>query len=202
MQNLASQAHALLLLQPVTHLEADQLDHQITAKVHDLLGFPFRPLSDILSLPVASMGFEFPSIARINAGIAIDGLAQDLNHHVPAYRLMAHITMADWTCTINGCTYPLDSEGLKRDFTHYYGCILTAWIVAQKEMGKMPSLLSLWRTDLSFISRGEMSLIHTAKICAKYGKKLLHGHTWISLWVCGIQWLHQVGEWCGSFFEI
>jgi hypothetical protein len=41
MQNLASRARALLSLQPITHLEAEQLDHQIAAKVHELLGFPF-----------------------------------------------------------------------------------------------------------------------------------------------------------------
>ncbi len=41
MQNLASQAQALLSLQPITQMEAEQLDHQIAAKVHDLLGFPF-----------------------------------------------------------------------------------------------------------------------------------------------------------------
>lgn len=41
MQNLASRARALLSLQPITHLEAEHLDHQIAAKVHDLLGFPF-----------------------------------------------------------------------------------------------------------------------------------------------------------------
>ncbi|PBK92014.1 hypothetical protein ARMGADRAFT_931556, partial [Armillaria gallica] len=71
------------------------------------------PLSDILSLPVASMGFELPAIASINLEIAIDGLAHDLNHHVPTYRLMVHITLADWTCSINGCVNPVDSAGLE-----------------------------------------------------------------------------------------
>ncbi|KAK0504528.1 hypothetical protein EDD18DRAFT_1343302 [Armillaria luteobubalina] len=99
MQNLASRARALLSLQPVTTCEAEQLDHMITAKVHNLLGFPFWPLTDILTLPIAAMGFEFPSITRINLGIAINSVARDLNHHVPAYKAMAHITLADWTST-------------------------------------------------------------------------------------------------------
>lgn len=148
------------------------------------------------------MGFEFPSIARINLGIAIDGLACDLNHHIPAYKLMAHIMLADWTCTINGCMNPLDSAGLQQNFVHYYGQIPTAWIVAQKGMGKMPSPLSLHLTDQSFISRCEMSLTHAAKICARNSRNLPHGHVWISLWVRGIQWLHQVGKWCGPDFKV
>ncbi|KAK0219084.1 hypothetical protein IW262DRAFT_1462703 [Armillaria fumosa] len=146
--------------------EAEQLDHMIAAKVHDLLGFPFRPITDVLTLPIASMGFEFPSITHINLGIAIDGVARDLNHHVPAYRTMAHITLADWTCAINGCVNPFDSQDSQREFSHYYGRIPTAWIVTQKAMTKMPSPLYLRHTDQSHVSRCEMSLTHAARICA------------------------------------
>jgi hypothetical protein len=148
------------------------------------------------------MGFEFPSIEWINLGIAIDGLSRDLNHHVPAYRLMARITLVDWTCSINGCVNPLDSMGLKRNFTHYYGRIPTAWIVAQKGMGRMPSHLSLHQTDQSFVPRCEMSITHASKICARNGRVLPHGRTWISLHVRGIQWLHQISKWCGPVFKV
>ncbi|KAK0493401.1 hypothetical protein EDD18DRAFT_1356841 [Armillaria luteobubalina] len=166
MQNLASWARALLSLQPVTMCRAEQLDHMIAAKVHDLLGFPFQPLTDILMLPIAAMGFKFPSITRINLGIAIDGVARDLNHHIPAYKAMAHITLADWTCMINGCINPFDSPGSQHEFSHYYRCLPTAWIIAQKAMMKMLSPLFLHHMDQSHVSRCQMSLTHAAKICA------------------------------------
>jgi hypothetical protein len=43
----------------------------------------------VSTLPLAFGGFDFPSLARINAGITIDGLTRDLNHHILAYRMMA-----------------------------------------------------------------------------------------------------------------
>ncbi|KAK0484562.1 hypothetical protein IW261DRAFT_1330511 [Armillaria novae-zelandiae] len=202
MQNLASWAQALLSLQPVTMREAEQLDHMITAKAHDLLGFPFRPLTDVLTLPIAAMGFKFPSITRINLGIAIDGVACDLNHHAPAYKAMAHITLADWTCAINGCINPFDSPGLQHEFSHYYGHIPTTWIVAQKAMMKMPSPLFLHHTDQSHISRCKMSLTHATKICASKGKDSPHGRVWYSLQTHGLSWLHQIGEWDGPLFKV
>ncbi|KAK0461551.1 hypothetical protein IW261DRAFT_1348618 [Armillaria novae-zelandiae] len=202
MQNLASRAQALLSLQPITMCEAEQLDHMIAAKAHDLLGFPFRPLMDVLTLPIAAMGFEFPSIMRINLGITIDGVARDLNHHVPAYKAMAHITLADWTCAINGCINPFDSPGSQHEFSHYYRHIPTAWIVAQRAMMKMLSPLFLHHTDQSHISRCEMSLTHAAKICASKGKDSPHGHVWNSLRARGFRWLYQIGEWDSSLFKI
>ncbi|KAJ7138984.1 hypothetical protein C8R44DRAFT_867156 [Mycena epipterygia] len=53
------------------------------------------PSTDILTLPVDLHGLDFPSIARINDGIAVDGLHCDLNHLIPSYRTMARITLAD-----------------------------------------------------------------------------------------------------------
>ena len=49
------------------------------------LGFPYRGNTDILTLPVEHHGLDFPSIARINMGLVAEGLARDLNHHIPAY---------------------------------------------------------------------------------------------------------------------
>lgn len=58
-------------------------------RVHEILGFPFCPSSVVVTLPLNLGGFDFPSLARINAGIAVEGLAKDLNHHIMAYRVMA-----------------------------------------------------------------------------------------------------------------
>ena len=97
-QNLISRIRALLTLQPVRQSDTEKLDHRVLERVHNLLGFPFRPNTSIATLPVSLHGFDFPSISRINQAIAISGLSRDLNHHIPAYRSMARITMADWTC--------------------------------------------------------------------------------------------------------
>ena len=65
-------------------------------------------------LSVERHGMGFPSIARINAGLAVEGLQRDLNHHIPAYRNMARLTLADWTCSLNGCIDPFSQTGIAR----------------------------------------------------------------------------------------
>jgi hypothetical protein len=142
MQNIASKCRALLSLQPIKQADAELLDSKIITKVHELCGFPFHPSTQIATLPISLHGFNFPSIARINAGIAVEGLGRDLNHHVPAYRTMARIALADWMCEKSDCIYPLDGAGLDKDFTHYAHSIPMAWIVAQKTIVNMsPRLL-------------------------------------------------------------
>ena len=117
MQSVASRAHALLTFQPITDSDTLKLDRCVAAKVHATSGFPWHFNMDIATLPVSLHGFNFPSIRRINASIAIDGLARDLNHHIPAYRNMALITLADWTCHINNCSNPLVRPGILKDFS-------------------------------------------------------------------------------------
>ncbi|KAJ7827315.1 hypothetical protein B0H13DRAFT_2241019 [Mycena leptocephala] len=80
---------------PIKQSDAEALDVRISSKIHAILGMPFSPNSKILTLPVSHHGLGFPSIARINAGIAVDGLAHDLNHHITAYRSLARITLAE-----------------------------------------------------------------------------------------------------------
>ncbi|KAJ7243120.1 hypothetical protein B0H12DRAFT_1131436, partial [Mycena haematopus] len=101
-QNIVSRCRALLSLQPIKQADAEALGIQISSKIHRILGMPFSPNSKILTLPVSHHGLGFPSIARINAGISVDGLMRDLNHHITAYRHMARITLAEWTCNISG----------------------------------------------------------------------------------------------------
>ncbi|EDR05378.1 uncharacterized protein LACBIDRAFT_329822 [Laccaria bicolor S238N-H82] len=69
-QNVVSRCRALLSLQSLKQPDAEALDRLIIQKVHDALGFPFQPSTSIATLPVLYHGFDFPSIARINAGIS------------------------------------------------------------------------------------------------------------------------------------
>jgi len=107
-QNVVSRCHALLSLQPVKQSDAEALDRLIIRKVHDVLGFPFQLSTSIATLPVSYHGFDFLSIARINAAISVNGIVRDLNHHIPSYQTMVRITLMDWMCEKNGCMYPLD----------------------------------------------------------------------------------------------
>jgi hypothetical protein len=135
-QCIVSRCRALISIQPIKDSDTTLLDQQIAGKIHNCFGFPYRPNTDILTLLVLHLGMEFPSITRINAGIAIEGLSRDLNHHIPVYRHVAWITLADWTCDINNCVYPLDGNSLNKNFMHHYQKMPTSWIIAQKIMSK------------------------------------------------------------------
>ncbi|KAJ7916424.1 hypothetical protein B0H13DRAFT_2658307 [Mycena leptocephala] len=82
-QNVISKARALLSLQPIKRIDAEDLDTKIKMKIHIDSGLPFAPSSDILTLPIEYRGLDFPSVARINDAITIDGLHRDLNHPIP-----------------------------------------------------------------------------------------------------------------------
>ena len=182
----------MLALQPIKPEEAAKLDRKIATKIHDLLGFPFYPNSNILMLPIKSMGFEFPSIAKINMALAVEGIARDLNHHIPTYRTMARITLADWTCSINGCRNPLDGSGLHRNFSRYWNKIPGAWIVGQEGMNR--TSISLRATDYSFITKGEVSISHLCNLMPG-STETTHGRLFKSLRARGVQWVHQTGYW-------
>ena len=91
-QNLISCLQALFLIQHIEPGDALSLDKMIASKIHSITGFPY---TDIVTLPVKLHGLDHPSLARINTRIAMEGLWQDLNHHVPAYQNMAKLTLAD-----------------------------------------------------------------------------------------------------------
>ncbi|KAJ7694633.1 hypothetical protein B0H17DRAFT_931520 [Mycena rosella] len=164
-QCLISRCRALLSLQPIKQTDVEELNRRIMQKIHDELGMPFTPNTKILGLPLKYNGLEFPSLARINAGIVIDGLAHDLNHHIAAYQSMVRITLADWMCTISNCVNPIDGSGLRRDFSMYSGKIPYGWIVAQKVMGSMSPSLLLRKTERCEILKGDVSLSHCSAIC-------------------------------------
>ena len=193
-QCIVSKCRALLSLQPIRQIDAVALDKLVASKVHGLMGFPYSPKTDILTLPLTHMGIDFPSIARINAGIAVDGLARDLNHHIPAYRRLARITMTDWMCGINKCQYPLEGKGLRRKFMRQEGKIPVAWITAQEIMGKIG--LGLRRTDMSYITKGDVSISHCLNVCRpKLDRDVPTLQACKTLESRGVTHLKHLGDW-------
>ncbi|KAJ7503894.1 hypothetical protein B0H11DRAFT_2352779 [Mycena galericulata] len=181
-------------------VDAEALDARISTKIHAILGMPFNPSSKILTLPISLHGFGFPSFTRINAGIAVDGISRDLNHHITAYRAMARITLSEWTCNLHNshCIYPLDGEGLSRVYTPYYKKIPAAWITAHGVMSTMKPPLSLRVTDHNDLLRGETSISHIITVCNHHlpdrpGKP--DGNTLRTLRGKGIRQLADMGEW-------
>ncbi|KAJ7693222.1 hypothetical protein B0H17DRAFT_1200045 [Mycena rosella] len=162
-QNIISKARTLLSLQPIKRADAEDLDTRIKVKIHMELGMPFMPSMDIFTLPIDLHGFDFPSITRINNRIAIDGLHRDLNHPIASYWKLARLILADWTCHINNCTNPIDSDGLTCDFTCHTNCVPYGWIVAQKAMTELSPKLALKRTHNNGILTGNVSLSHMLK---------------------------------------
>jgi hypothetical protein len=194
-QNLVSRLRALLSIQPIKPGDALNLDKIIASKVHHITGFPYNLNMDIMTLPVNLHGLDYPSLAFINAGIATEGLWCDLNHHVPAYRIMARLTLADWTCAVNHCIYPLDGKGLLRDFTGQYWKIPAAWIIAHKVLTTFELKLALQVTDNSHILRGEVSLSHILNIAKAHRKTVPDGRAIKMLSSRGIISLADIGSW-------
>ena len=194
-QCITSRCHALISIQPFKDSDAVLLDQQITGKVYQCFGFPYHPNTNVLTLPISHLGMEFPSIAWINAGIAVEGLVRDLNHHIPAYQSMARFTLADWTCNINGCINPLDGRGLTKDFTRYYRKIPASWIFTQKGMSKLNPKLSLRLTDSSHIIQGDVTIMHALNLCQANGNKVPNGHALHSIVSKGLMKLSDVGLW-------
>ena len=195
-QNIVSRCRALLSLQPVKQSDAEALDRLIIRKVHDALGFPFQPSTSIATLPISYHGFDFPSIAHINAGIVVNGVSHDLNHHIRSYQTMALITLTDWTCKQNNCLYLLDGMGLQRDFSWQMHLIPAEWVTAQKVMKDLA--LSLRPTDQSGIIEGDVSLTHVKNMCNHLGSQVFVDITGVllrSLRLKGICTPKDFGEW-------
>ena len=134
-------------------------------------------MTSILTLSLLLHGMGFPSIKWINAGLSIDGLNRDLKHHIPVYCYIVRLTLADWMCSINNCTYPLDGKGLDQNFTHYWKCIPTAWIIVQQCMGSNELRLALCHTDVSYISSGDIAISHVLNLAKGQSIAVPNGHT-------------------------
>ena len=195
-QNIVSRCRALLSLQHIKQADAEALDKVVIRKVHNALGLPFQLSSIIATLPVSHHGLGFPSIARINASLAIEGLMRDLNHHIPAYRAIAKITLVDWMCKKNNCSYPLDDSGLQRDFSRLDQSIPSTWLTAHCTLNKLG--LSLRETDQSYITQGDVSISHIIHSCSHTCPQIpatVNGTTLRSLRLKGLRKLADVGSW-------
>ena len=194
-QCIVSHCCALLSLQPVKQDQAIKLDHFIASKVHEALGFPYQATTLILTLPLSLHGMGFPSIEWINAGLSIDRLNRDLKHHIPAYCDIVRLTLTDWMCSINNCTYPLDGKGLNQNFTHYWKRIPTASIIVQQYMGSNELRLALRRTNVSYISSSDIVILHVLNVAKGQSIAVPDGHTMQSITSKGIRLLKDVGQW-------
>ena len=90
---------------------------------------------------------------------------RDLNHHIPAYWMVAKITLFDWMCKKNDCFYPLAGNSLLRDFSLLDQSIPSTWLTAHQILKKLD--LSLMKTDQSYIAEGDVSLLHIAHSCGQ-----------------------------------
>ena len=194
-QCIVSRCRALLSIQPIKNSDALLIDKQIAGKIHLAKGFPYRGNTDILTLPIQQHGMDFPSVTRINMGLVAEGLARDLNHYIPAYQQVALVTLADWTCNINGCVGPLDGLGLKHNFSQYYRKFPAAWIIAQDTLTRLKPKLSLRRTNNSHILHGDISISHTLRLCRAHGVAVPDGHAIRSVTTKGIRMLSDAGKW-------
>ncbi|KAF9234430.1 hypothetical protein BU15DRAFT_52628, partial [Melanogaster broomeanus] len=190
-QLLISRVRPRLACQTIRHQDARFLDMHLTHCVHDYLSFPFHFNSALLNLPLELFGFGFPSISRLNAAAAVSGLQRDLNHHVPIFRDMAHITLADWTCSLTKCSYPLTGPGLSRDFSRTRSSLPFSWIMAHNTLRSLH--ISLLETDQSYWLTGDVSLAHIAHL----QNPVLHpSHVIVAnLARAGFTHLHQTGSW-------
>ncbi|KAJ3963579.1 hypothetical protein EV361DRAFT_766646, partial [Lentinula raphanica] len=91
---------------------------------------------------------------------AVSGLLRDLNHHIPSFRNMAAITVADWTCTINNCRYPFDGSTITcaKTFLRQTHSLPFTWIVAHSTLTQTTTQIR--QTDMSFLFTGDVSLRH------------------------------------------
>ncbi|TFY51956.1 hypothetical protein EVJ58_g10282 [Rhodofomes roseus] len=157
-QCLISRIRPLLSFQPLSPSQSASLDALLASTVHEYFSFPFRFNTNLLTLPVHLHGFDFPSINRLNAGLAVAGLMRDLNHHLPTFRTMARITLADWTCQVNHCCYPLDGASMTRDFGRQTRNLPRSWITAHHTLSGLQ--LSIRDTDQSYLFEGDVALRH------------------------------------------
>ena len=141
---LVSRIRPRLHLQPVTSKMAREIDETISKKVTSALGVR-NTTSALLSLPIRLHGCGFPSIQVINAEIATTMLLRGLNHHLPEVSKMAHITMANWQCTANGCVPPLERLARSTDKRTTVPCIPDAWKAAAEYLNA--SQLPIVETD-------------------------------------------------------
>ncbi|KAG1717450.1 hypothetical protein EDB19DRAFT_1653514, partial [Suillus lakei] len=158
-QCLVSQICPLITFQPITRTQAQQLDHMIACLVHNYYHFPYHFHSTLLSLPIDLFGMGFPSISHLND---TQGMLCNLNHHIPAFRTMAAITLSNWMCSLNHCVYPLDGPSVHRSFARQNHALPTTWIIVHETLRH--SELTIPTTDQLFLL-GDVALRHLLRAC-------------------------------------
>lgn len=156
-QQIISKVRPHLAFQPLPPSLASKLDTILATKIHSRLGFPFRFKTELLFAPLSMRGFAFPSISALNAAMAVQGLQRDLNHHIQPFRDIACVTLADWSCSFNGCRNPLQFESQSSP-SHGSAYIPSAWQSARNFLVSFH--ISFLPTDYSFITAGNISLRH------------------------------------------
>jgi hypothetical protein len=159
-QCVISKIRPHLALQPISDNNAAKLDSLLASKIHQYLHFPFRFHTILFSTPLDLRGLGFPSIARLNASLAVSGLHHDLTHHLPSFRKMASITLSDWSCKLNRCIHPLSPPySLTHNPTSRSSRLLPfSWLLAASFLSTLH--LSILPTDLSYILDGSVALQH------------------------------------------
>ncbi|KAF8169247.1 hypothetical protein BJ912DRAFT_862213 [Pholiota molesta] len=198
-QSLIAKIRPLLAFQTITREHAKTLDHMLANKVHVYLGMPFRFTSTTLSSPLSKWGLNFPSISRLNDSLAVTGMQRDLNHIIPTFRNMATITLADWTCQLNHCHSPLSRPRERHSFSRCKRLLPYSWIHAHHVLHQLD--LSFCSTDLSFITSGNVSLIHLYNLTTPLNQNrssLISPSLLSHFQNSGISFLHQVGYWIFS----
>ncbi|KAF8876370.1 hypothetical protein CPB84DRAFT_1689179 [Gymnopilus junonius] len=173
-QQIISKIRPHLSLQPISPSYAASLDHLLSSKIHEYLGFPFRFNTLLLTTPLNLRGFAFPSISHLNDALAVSGLQRDLNHHITPFRQMATITLADWACYINNCINPISHVSLpassSRNLLGNHTKVPFAWHLAQAVIKCLD--LNFVETDMHYLIDGSIGIHHLARI----SKALLPNH--------------------------
>lgn len=193
MQRLLSRIRPHLSYQAITPAQAIDIDHLIAQRVHEYFSFPFRFNSTLLSLPLRHFGLDFPCVASLNDAYAISGLLRDLNHHIPAFKLMARVTLTDWTCSLNHCRYPLDGDSLHRSFTRCRCVLPASWITAHSALSRLN--ISLRNTDISYLLTGDVAIRHILRALPASSSLHPPPPAAYSLQHYGITHLNQLGRW-------
>lgn len=188
-----SQICPLLSFQPLSETHANTLDMMIAHKVHAYLGMPFHFNSSLLTLPVSSWGFGFTSIARLNSTLAVSGLQQDLNHHIPILRNIARVTLADWMCQLNRCQPPLHITDSSPSFSRQKHKLPCSWLSAYNTLKTLS--ISFHATDLSYLLTGDVSLTHLHNLTSHILPSLPPSRMLSNFSKFGFHSLRDVGSW-------
>ncbi|KAI0279627.1 hypothetical protein BGY98DRAFT_878332, partial [Russula aff. rugulosa BPL654] len=195
LQRLVSKIRPRLAFQPLLRPDAASLDKAIAHKIHCYLNFPFPFNSQLLTTPFHLHGFDFPSISRLNDSAAVVGLIRDLNHHLPFFRDLASITLADWTCALAHCHSPLhvNSPSFHRNYARLSHKLPSSWVIAHSVMRDLS--LSIHNTDLSYLLTGQVSLQHLARASTTPAPSTPSPPLIRNLSSAGLTLLSHVGSW-------